>query len=157
MKGPHPGPSLKGREVTGGWFERCNSRVIALAEAGEVGSDALEGGFGFFFVEFEVAGLTADDIKREPGACFGFGGRRLRRASERVICWRKSRVRGLVSGNVFEYHQAPEILFVRSEVVNHRLPGPGFGKPSVPVFQLRWKQAVSKNVLANVLDKHYMG
>ena len=35
---------------------------------------ALAGGFGFFFVEFEVLGLAADDVQLKPGAFFGFGG-----------------------------------------------------------------------------------
>ena len=39
---------------------------------------ALAGGFGFFFVEFEVAGLAGDDVKLKPGANFGFRGRSLR-------------------------------------------------------------------------------
>ena len=44
---------------------------------------ALAGGFGFFFVEFDVAGLaplrecfaTGDEVKRKPGAFLGFGGK----------------------------------------------------------------------------------
>jgi len=34
----------------------------------------LAGGFGFFFVDDEVAGMAGDDIQGEPGALFGFGG-----------------------------------------------------------------------------------
>jgi len=36
---------------------------------------ALAGGFGFFFIEFEVLGLTGDDVQGEPGAFFGFRGK----------------------------------------------------------------------------------
>jgi hypothetical protein len=36
---------------------------------------ALAGEVGFFFVEFEVLGLAADDVHGEPGVFFGFGGK----------------------------------------------------------------------------------
>ena len=50
-------------------------RAVQVCRLDAASASALAGEVGFFFVEFDVAGLAGDDIQGEPGAFFGFGGR----------------------------------------------------------------------------------
>jgi hypothetical protein len=59
--------------------------IIPLAEAGEFVSNALTGGFGFFFFECDVMGLAADEIQLEPGAFFGLWGKQFAGDVEALI------------------------------------------------------------------------
>ena len=60
-------------------------------------------------------------------------------------------------GECFRIPPCTKILFVRGEAIIHGLPGCGFGKLSVFVGKHGRELAVLENVLADVLDEHYMG
>jgi hypothetical protein len=68
-----------------GTLSISHSFIIPLAETGEFVSNALTSGFGFFFIEFDVTGLTADEIQLEPGAFFGFWGKQFAGDVEALI------------------------------------------------------------------------